>query len=280
MPTVRCRSEYWSRHLRQPVRFAAALERLVTDAPSRVLLEVGPRTTLSQLARQHPAAQKAQMPAVPSLGDSAEVEAASLRWAAGQLWCRGAAIDVAQFDRRHRRRRLRLPTYPFERQRCWVEAATSDAVSLPATNKVAARAVDDTPTASVDVPVASGGDRRSRLLAQLRELFGDSTGFDMADVDESANFIELGLDSLMLTQVALRLQKTFTVPVTFRQLMTDCTSLERLSCMLDERLAEQAVGPPRELVPEPSAMTAAVPSPTLERDDGGRCRCRRDCPLS
>src|SRR6185312_5723130 len=43
--------DYWTQHLRVPVRFSGALAR-VLDAPSRVLLEVGPRHTLTTLARQ------------------------------------------------------------------------------------------------------------------------------------------------------------------------------------------------------------------------------------
>jgi amino acid adenylation domain-containing protein len=262
-------TDYWSRHLRQPVRFAAALARVATDAPSRVLLEVGPRATLSLLARQHPEAQKAQVVAVPSLADAPGLEAASLRWAAGQLWCSGVAIDVAQFDRRGRRLRVRLPTYPFERKRCWVEAATtSNVVQLPARPAAVPHVVDATPATPVDTSVAASTDRRTRLLAQLRDMFGDITGFDMAVADAEANFIELGLDSLMLTQIAVQLQKAFAVPVTFRQLMTDYASLERLSGMLDASLpaepvvAQTAVVPASPSVPVPVA-SASASAPTV-----------------
>lgn len=255
-------SDYWSRHLRQPVRFAAALERAVADAPSRVLLEVGPRATLTLLSRQHPAVQKALVVAVPSLADAPELEAASLRGAAGQLWCRGVEIEVAQFDRRGKRMRVRLPTYPFERQRCWVEAAaTSNIVRLPAMPATALHVVDATSDTPVDA-AAVGSDRSTRLLAQLRVMFGDITGFDMAAADAAANFMELGLDSLMLTQIALQLQKVFAVPVTFRQLMSECTSLERLSCMLDERLPAKPVVTPVALESEATVVSVEPAPPT------------------
>ena len=52
-------------------------------------------------------------------------------------------------------------------------------------------------------------DRKPRLVAQLKDVFEDVAGFDLGDADNDANFMELGLDSLMLTQVALQLQKTF-----------------------------------------------------------------------
>ncbi|HEY5783091.1 MAG TPA: aminotransferase class III-fold pyridoxal phosphate-dependent enzyme, partial [Lysobacter sp.] len=97
-------------------------------------------------------------------------------------------------------------------------------------------------------------DRRPRLIAQLKDLFEDVAGFDMADAEADANFMELGLDSLMLTQVALQLEKAFGVKVSFRQLMGECASLGRLAGMIDAQL------PPEVAVPAPAAMP---PSPSL-----------------
>ncbi|WP_460714761.1 amino acid adenylation domain-containing protein [Lysobacter terrae] len=264
-------SDYWSRHLRQPVRFAAALARLVADAPPRVLLEVGPRATLSLLARQHPEAQRASLATVPSLGDAAEHEGTSVLAAAGQLWCHGVAMKVAQFDRRVRRRRVRLPTYPFERQRCWVEAGTGDAAAPSVAPMPATEAAETEPVMAAAASQSGEADRYARLLAQLREVFGGTSGFDLAGDDAATNFIELGLDSLMLTQVAVRLQKIFSVPVTFRQLMTDCASLESLARMLDERLPREPPAAPVALR-QHALMDAAqplVPGARIGREPDG-----------
>jgi glutamate-1-semialdehyde aminotransferase/acyl carrier protein len=96
----------------------------------------------------------------------------------------------------------------------------------------------------------------------LQDVFEDVAGFDFADADTEANFIELGLDSLMLTQVALQLQKTFGVKITFRQLMGDCASLGRLSRLLDEQLpAEIAAAAPA--APAARAVQAAAVSPVV-----------------
>lgn len=255
-------AEYWAQHLREPVRFAAALERLVDERP-RVLLEVGPRTTLATLARQHPGVQRQPAVAVSTLTDSPDAEEACIRNAAGQLWCRGAAIDPATFDRRQQRRRVLLPTYPFERQRFWVEApsAIANVVPHPALNITTdleipmPHLVASPTTQDVGSPAQSAvaADRRPALIGRLRDVFEDVVGFDLSDADSEANFMELGLDSLMLTQVATQLQRTFAVSVTFRQLMGEFSSLERLSKMLDERL-------PPEAPPAPVAAPAPVAS--------------------
>ena len=283
--------EYWARHLREPVRFSVALGR-VLDVPSRVLLEVGPRATLAALSRQHPGVQKQQITAVATLADTAPSETASLRQAAGQLWSWGVALDPSGFDRRATRHRVLLPTYPFERRRYWIEAALPSSAALPSQAALppevalpseaalpsnvphpaiaATAAVESvmsqlTPPPCVTEPVAATElvARKPRLISQLREVIEDVAGFDLADADAEDNFIELGLDSLMLTQVALQLQKAFAVRITFRQLMCEGGSLDRLAGLIDTQLPPEAaptpdVGPTP--TPTPIAVAASAPA--------------------
>ena len=262
--------DYWAHHLRAPVRFAAALA-CVTEAAARVLLEVGPRTTLAGLAKQRISGSKSYLSAQASMSDTPESEVASFRLAAGQLWCRGALADAAIFDKRQRRHRLCLPTYPFERQRYWVEAGVQAAaltpqatvaVSLPVTLPAATAIPEPENTMSVSVAMPVVADRRPRLVGELKAVFEDIAGFDLSDADEEANFIELGLDSLNLTQVALQLQKTFSVKITFRQLMADYSSLRRLAELLDEQIpAEPLLIPAAQPVVATTIASNALPTP-------------------
>ncbi|MEN1927037.1 non-ribosomal peptide synthetase/type I polyketide synthase [Luteimonas qiangzhengi] len=234
--------EYWARHLLQPVRFATALAR-VLETPGRVLLEVGTRTTLTSLSRQHPALQQQGATVVASLADAPADEIAAFRLAAGQLWAQGVDVDPGMFDRRKIRHRLRLPTYPFERKRFWVDAAPATAADQrqPRAAPEIARGVDAPDEVLMGQEEGAVGqvgyaDRQTRLLAQLRSLFGGYLGMDIDAEDNATSFVELGLDSLMLTQVARKLQGTFDVPVTFRQLMGEQGSLDRLAAWLDREL--------------------------------------------
>ncbi|QNP40683.1 polyketide synthase [Lysobacter solisilvae (ex Woo and Kim 2020)] len=256
--------DYWAAHLREPVRFAAALGR-VADTPARVLLEVGPRATLAALSRQHPDVQKQHLAAIATLADAPSAEATNLRLAAGQLWARGVALDPDMFDRRHARARVRLPTYPFERQRYWVEAGAAVASNVVPHPTLAAVAIDaEQPAAPVEMPVPAGADRLTGLVARLKDVFQETAGFDLADADGTANFMELGLDSLMLTQVSLQLQKAFAVKVSFRQLMGECSSIDSLAAMLDAQMpAEPDRGVQRATG---EASVAAAPAQAEPRD--------------
>jgi len=111
---------YWTRQLRETVRFADAV-RTLNDA-EQILLEVGPGQTLCTLVRQQLAGAAGPL-ALASLPHPHERQPADafLLGTLGQLWLAGARIDWDGFYRDERRRRVVLPTYPFERQRYWVD---------------------------------------------------------------------------------------------------------------------------------------------------------------
>src|SRR5215831_8058454 len=112
---------YWVQQLRRPVRFSQGLEHLLRMQDS-ILLEVGPGQTLSALAKRHPE-MTARRLVLSSLRrpDEQEHDLASVLKALGRLWLSGAEINWSGFYANERRRRLALPTYPFERQRHWVD---------------------------------------------------------------------------------------------------------------------------------------------------------------
>jgi phthiocerol/phenolphthiocerol synthesis type-I polyketide synthase E len=127
-----CDPTYWARQLREPVRFADGVGRVLREAP-QVLLEVGPGQVLGGLVRQHPArgAMHAVLASLPRPGEPALDELAVMT-ALGRLWLAGAPVEVAAPLREERPRRVSLPTYPFERQRYWIERPpVSDAHARP-----------------------------------------------------------------------------------------------------------------------------------------------------
>jgi phthiocerol/phenolphthiocerol synthesis type-I polyketide synthase E len=113
---------YWARHLRGTVRFADGL-REVLGTPGRVLLEVGPGETLAGLARQHPlAASAASGWASQAHPQQHARNAQHLAATVAGLWTAGVAIDWNAYAGERPRRRVPLPTYPFQRQSYWVPA--------------------------------------------------------------------------------------------------------------------------------------------------------------
>ncbi len=139
--------EYWASHVRKAVRFSDGIEKLLQD-PSHVLLEVGPGGGLTQLALQHPSRDKSQR-VVTSMPYSEDENSPGVFAALGALWSAGVNLDWQGFYANERRRRVVLPTYPFERTRCWpsTPASRSEAASQFAEN------VDTTETLKIPTQV-------------------------------------------------------------------------------------------------------------------------------
>ena len=110
---------YWATHLRQPVRFSEGVTELFKQ-PKRIFLEVGSGRTLSTFTKQH---QQEELIALTSLRHPQEQQSdvAFLLNTLGRLWLFGVQIDWSSFYTHERRHRIPLPTYPFERQRYWIE---------------------------------------------------------------------------------------------------------------------------------------------------------------
>lgn len=118
---------YWARHARGTVEFSAGLSMLLRQ-PEWILLEVGPGTTLGNLARAH-AARDAGQTVLASLPHAKDTRSAQqiLLQSLGQLYLQGVEVDWAGFYREETRRRVLLPTYPFQRQRHWLDRPATPA---------------------------------------------------------------------------------------------------------------------------------------------------------
>jgi acyl transferase domain-containing protein len=262
---------FWARQLREPVRFADGLARLFGD-PQTILLEVGPGQNLSSLARQNPGRAAAQV-VTTSLSASSD-PAADLRavlTAAGRLWAAGADLDWAALHGNARRARVPLPTYPFERKRFWVEPA---AASVPAVAPLPppASEPEETETTMTDTPPAetTSPSRRPELTQRLQRLFAELSGMSAAELAPSTTFLELGLDSLFLTQASAAIQKTFKVRVAFRDLLEELSTLDALAARLDEQLPPEPKSAPAPRAPaRPAAAVATAVSAAPPLSSGG-----------
>ncbi len=247
--------QYWANHLRATVRFVDAVGHLL-EKDDHALLEVGPGQTLAQLSRQH-SAKTARHEIVHSLAEETD-ENEALATALGKLWLVGVPIDWRAMSLGQVRRRVSLPSYPFDRQRYFADLPAGQPLPLttaavdgePPVEEIAASATatrvevsDVSRSETIEAPAVDD----DSLLVELRQLLGDLSGADLATAPANANILELGFDSLILSQAALMLSRKFGVAITFRQLLKDLGTLEALAAHL-------ALG---RKVP---AQTAAIPT--------------------
>ena len=86
------------------------------------------------------------------------------------------------------------------------------------------------------------------------DMLREQSGFELADLDRSASFLELGFDSLFLIQMCLEIQKRFKTKVTFRQLIEEMPTVEGL-------LAHLSANSPLANENAPAAAPAPAPTP-------------------
>ena len=112
---------YWRRHLREPVRFSDSIATL-TQMGYRIFIEIGPQPVLSAMARS--IAEVPESCWLPSLSRQAE-DLTQMLESLAALYVRGVAVDWDGFHKERPHRRCALPTYPFQRERYWMELPTA-----------------------------------------------------------------------------------------------------------------------------------------------------------
>ncbi len=247
---------YWARHLRQTVQFAAGLQLLMED-PQCVLLEVGPGAALCTLAKQHSARKKEQR--VLSSLPHAQKEAsdfAHVLQTLGQLWIAGVRVDWTSFAG-DSWQRVPLPTYPFERQRHWIEAPdvkhqqeviyqSNDSQDALPRQKFHLSIEGKTKEMAVSNSHMPTETRQKEIMTRLKDIFGHLLGTDLTAVDQQSSFLEIGADSLLLMQASQRIKDVFSIKIPFRHLLENYDTFDSLAAYLDQKL-------PSDFIKEPPA---------------------------
>jgi len=228
---------YWSRHLRHTVRFSEGISELLKD-PRAVLLDVGPGQTLSALARQHIHKDSQQL-VLPSLRKPREPlsDVASMLETLGQLWLVNAFNNWNEFYAGDAPRRLPLPTYPFERERFWIENKrqhfTRGSEPATETNQKASLTVRTSARRSLksDYVPPSGA-----VETMLADIWQDLFGIEQIGVHD--DFFDLGGQSLLAIQLITRVREAFQIELP----LTDLFNAPTIAEMAD-RIASQQLTP-------------------------------------
>ncbi len=264
--------QYWATHLRSTVRFADALD-TVFSFGNPLLLEVGPGHVTATLARQQAAKRPIViLPGLANLPDQAATCRAVLT-TLGQLYVNGLDPDWAAFYTGQKRNKLLLPAYAFDRKRCWIDPVRIDRVwtdplqadvnqSKPlfaaSPNRMSAD-INEPATADRSLQHTHTNMRKDTLVRKVNQLLEDASGIEMDGIAPDMSFLEIGFDSLLLTQVAITLKKEFGLPITFRQLSTTYTSPERVADYLDQTLPVE-VHQPKPTPPTPTVYAPVNPA--------------------
>ncbi len=223
-------ADYWADHLRQTVRFFDGLSELLKPGAA-FLLEAGPGRTLSSFALQHSSRHAGHVVAtsLPHVTDGQPDDYAAMLQAAGQLWTAGGDLDWRAFYG-NSRRRVPLPTYPFQQKRFWIEPGRQLLASPTRTETATHGSESQTPVAECPATLGPSPSHQSDLVAaSLKSLFSQLSGLSVGSIDSRTSFTELGFDSLFLTQVSQAVEKQFGLKVPFGDLLDRFSTLDLLT---------------------------------------------------
>ncbi|GGM54557.1 hypothetical protein GCM10012275_27110 [Longimycelium tulufanense] len=247
---------YWSQQLRSTVRLSDAIGVLL-EHPGRLFLEVGPGRALSTLVRFH-FRHEHRHPTLTSYPLSAHTgpSLASLLDTLGQLWLAGVNIDWTEFWAQERRHRVPLPTYPFQRQRHWLDGNGAPSVGsarllghrlweimrngkAKVSSKVrrARHRIPAHRSSARHASTVRGRDPQpSETEHQVTEIWREVLG--TLDISRHDDFFELGGNSMMVTQVIRRINHRFGIELSLLTLVESPTVAGLAEC-IDELRAGQ-----------------------------------------
>jgi len=225
--------QYWSRHLRQAVRFSDGVRRLLCQ-PGRVFLEVGPGRTLCALVRRH-LDSASELPTLASMHHPHEPtsDVAFLMSTVGQLWLSGIQVDGTRLYTQQRRYRVPLPTYPFERQRYWIDAPRkSSQGQKEALEGLELGSSPPEQNSSSNLGpilekafIAPRNDLERRIAGIWQEVLG------LQQVGIHDNFFELGGDSLLALQLISQVREQFGQNIPLAKFLEEAT-IEHLGMVI------------------------------------------------
>jgi len=240
--------QYWINHLRQTVRFSDGLTTLFQQE-NIVLLEVGPGQTLATFARQHPTKNKSHF-IYSSIRHPKETthDVAFILKTLGQLWCNGVTINWENYYQYLAPAKVSLPTYPFERKRYWIEPISVGSQQSAVTQLselchheqlTISNHQKTTIYETLSTPIITATiDRKGHLVGLIKEILFELSGLEPEEMEGNATFLELGFDSLFLTQAITKFNRKFKLAITFRQLFEDASTIETLATYMDGVLAD------------------------------------------
>ncbi|MFL6426776.1 MAG: aminotransferase class III-fold pyridoxal phosphate-dependent enzyme, partial [Acidobacteriaceae bacterium] len=283
----------WPRQAREPVRFADAIRAAhATLTGDAIFLEVAPSATLQGATRQTLAGTLDGERVLTSLSEAAasdqngtaavtqQRDRGGILPALARLISFGVEPEWQRFWNQHSPRRILLPTYPFERKRYWVDAPRSVAKPAEVTQEPVSTATahPDTglPAASlgpqgIDMApnptpssVNNANTSADTALDELKAMVAELSDLDLSAVPATTSFVELGLDSLFLTQLTQAIRARYGVKLTFRQIMGEFSTFATLADHLRPHVkpvtspASPSAPPATTIVPASTQTTATA----------------------
>ncbi|MCY8785573.1 non-ribosomal peptide synthetase [Bacillus spizizenii] len=168
-----------------------------------------------------------------------------------ELYVQRAVIDWRAVYSNEVVQKTPLPLYPFERNRCWVEAVYESAKERKEKGEVA-----------LDI-----NHTKTHIESYLKTVISNASGIRADEIDSNAHFIGFGLDSIMLTQVKKAIADEFNVDIPMERFFDTMNNIESVVDYLAENVPSAASTPPQESVTAQEELVISGAQPELEHQE-------------
>ncbi|WP_449418332.1 alpha/beta fold hydrolase [Phormidium nigroviride] len=262
-------AEYWCNQILQPVNFESGINTL-SALQIDIFLEIGAHSPLIQMGRRClPETTAVWLSSLHKERSNWQQLLASLK----ALYVHGADVDWAAFDQDYSRRRVLLPTYPFQRQRYWIEPAARVIVSEQQTSLAPVHSIFEEAdlalsTAGLNsqkvtwrerILTAKNSDRPSLLESYLCQQVVRGLGVKRSEVCLEASLRELGFDSLMVVELKNQIEKDLEISLLVKELIAG-PSITQLALKMSSQLTPAIEE--LELLPKLEIAALTVPQDT------------------
>lgn len=254
-PGTRVDADFWLAHARAPVRFDASMQELATLGCA-TFVEIGPDASLLNMGRRCLSNTTGSwLPSLRRGQDDWRVLLSSL----AAMSVSGVDVDWESFDRDYPRRRMSLPTYPFERKSYWLADVERRQTTADTSEGYETMTIETSPAPPTEAALTDVR-RKEAILETLRSIVGHLLQTAPETLDVHASFLEMGADSIVLAEAIRVVEDSFHLKISIRQLFEQFTTLDTLAEHIEKNsAAPRTPTPPPLRVEAPRAATQPNP---------------------
>nr|AGZ05272.1 McyE [Nostoc sp. 152] len=206
-------ASYWRKQCRQPVQF---LQSLITALSKgyNLFLEVGSRPILAEQGRRYND-EAIWLSSLNRGVDNWHTMLATL----AELYIHGVSFNAEKFNEDYSYRNVQLPTYPFQRKRFKFES----------TNQINEVYIESEQTTMTVAKVSNIQKHQQEIRNKLKSILALLLKEDENDIRDDETLLNLGADSIILTDFARKIEEKFSVKVKIDQLFTDLQTIADLA---------------------------------------------------
>jgi amino acid adenylation domain-containing protein len=243
----------WRDQARAPVHFAQGIDLLLAQG-CRLFVEIGPQPLLTTLGRvDHPESDAHWLPSLVPAQD----EWATIYRSLAQLYVHGATVAWSALFAGDAHQRLRLPTYPFQRQRYWF----SEEDAMPHTH-VHGPDLHASRQQTQPAPRLIPGQDPNIILAELRTTLAALLQLPATVIGDETPLLTLGADSIILIEASRRLEKRYGITIPMQRFFEDLSTLTALSHYIAQQPRVESSPLPAQVQALVAPQEATITPPT------------------